>query len=243
MLRLATSLLVATGLSSTHANYYCGNSYTDALACSAPCPGTFGYNPQVGNNECPEDRPYCFGPGLACVEQSSSNETAVERLSAQDPANMKFCGLTLEDANICSTDSHWCPSGQNTECPHGMHCFENTACNATELNLVDLDSLNLTAYSILDNETDALDSNPSHYYCSDTWRTAEYSGDCGPPCPSGQNSECPDGLFCYGPSPNCVETHKAGVGSKWCGVSYNDMASKCLTECPGGTDVSIQTDS
>ncbi|KAL3790789.1 hypothetical protein ACHAWO_012923, partial [Cyclotella atomus] len=81
-----------------------------------------------------------------------------------------------------------------------------------------------------------IDLNPSDYYCSDTWRTPEYSEDCGPPCPSGQNSECPDGLFCYGPSPNCVKTHKVGVGTKWCGSSFNDMASKCATECPGGTD-------
>ena len=72
----------------------------------------------------------------------------------------------------------------------------------------DVDSgMNLTAESLSDNETALLltpapsptnatlaptiDLNPANYYCSDSWRTAEYDGDCGPPCPSGLNSECP----------------------------------------------------
>ena len=88
-------------------------------------------------------------------------------------------------------------------------------------------------------ESPTIDPNPASYYCSESWRTAEYDEDCGVPCPTGQNSECPDGLYCYGPTPNCKKTHKVGVGTKWCGVDFMDMASKCEeggTECPNGTD-------
>ena len=50
-----------------------------------------------------------------------------------------------------------------------------------------------------------------------------------------------DGLYCYGPQPACTKTHKVGVGTKWCGTTYNDMASKCTTECPNGLDEECPT--
>lgn len=54
---LLAAALTPAAVQST--GYYCGSSYTDAVAdCSAPCPGTYGYNPSSESNECPEDRPY-----------------------------------------------------------------------------------------------------------------------------------------------------------------------------------------
>jgi hypothetical protein len=290
MMKAALLSLLPTA---TATGYYCGSSYDDAISdCSVPCPSTFGYNPQMDLNECSEDRQYCFGPGLACADNNSTadtNTTNSTEFSPDDPINRNFCGIALESANICTGTSHWCPSGLNSECPAGMHCFENTSCNATEMNLVtpaklhllrnnitdafNITDLNVTDYlynitannstdylynstanTTFDNTTDGLgmvptptpeingtgaptvDLNPGSYYCAASWRTADYSEDCGPPCPSGQNDECPEGLYCYGPTPDCVKTHKVGVGTKWCGTSFDDMANKCGDECPGGTD-------
>jgi hypothetical protein len=251
-----------------------------------------GYNAQSTENECTQEQPYCFGPGLPCVPSNDTitpmsgnnatdgdnatsaamdgdNNSTMDGINstyapspapftAQSEINLNFCGLTLDDANDC-TNATWCPSGQNSDCPPGLNCFTNTVCNATELDLVDLDLLaNLTA-NMTDDENNGtaaymngtyapspspenattgptVDLNPDDYYCSATWQAADYDGDCGMPCPSRSNDECPEGTYCYGPMPACNRTYKAGVSAKWCGATFNDMASKCAVECRNGTD-------
>lgn len=47
--------------------------------------------------------------------------------------------------------------------------------------------------------------------------------------------ECPTGQYCYGPQPTCQRV-KPGKGTKWCGATFDDMASQCAKECPNGTD-------
>lgn len=158
-------------------------------------------------------------------------------IAATDEANFYFCGSDLNDANaLCSV---WCRYGEDSECPEGQTCFLDTSCNATELNftigwdeslLSEVPSIAPTTYK------PTQDQNPSNYYCFASWTDASYDGDCGVPCPGGQNSECPNGQFCYGPLPLCTPVYKAGVSTKWCGSSFEDMASKCATECPNGTD-------
>jgi len=94
-----------------------------------------------------------------------------------------------------------------------------------------------------------VDLNPDNMYCFNGWWVAETGGDCGIPCPNGD--ECPAS------SPNCIsrvsqtdgsltctKSHKVGVTSNWCAksellpgvgeVAVN--ATSCHQACPGGTD-------
>jgi len=122
------TLLPVVIITANSEGYYCGADYNDALSCTTPCPSTYGYNSNSEPNECTEDKPYCFGPGLACLVGSGDDEyyysytptTAPLELDPEDPINTMFCGLNLEYANVCSGTSIWCPSGDDGECPAGM---------------------------------------------------------------------------------------------------------------------------
>jgi hypothetical protein len=158
-------------------------------------------------------------------------------ISADDEINNYFCGSDLEEANeLCG---QWCRDGEDTSCPEGQKCFKDTSCNATELNMTigydeslisEVPSIAPTTYRPTE------DLNPSDYYCFEAWTDSSYDGDCGLPCPGGLNSECPTGQYCYGPIPDCNPIYKVGVSDKWCGSTFEDMASKCSKECPGGSD-------
>lgn len=119
--------VIITPTTANSEGYYCGADYNDALRCTTPCPSTYGFNANSNPNECTEDKPYCFGPGLACLEGSDDEyyysytpTTAPLELDPTDPINTMFCGLNLEYANVCSGTSIWCPSGDDGECPAGM---------------------------------------------------------------------------------------------------------------------------
>lgn len=123
LLTLTTLLPVAVANSE---GYYCGADYNDALSCTTPCPSTYGFNANSNPNECTEDKPYCFGPGLTCLGSGDDDEDyysyspTMAPLDPADPINSMFCGLNLEYANVCSGTSVWCPSGGDDECPAGM---------------------------------------------------------------------------------------------------------------------------
>jgi len=224
------------------------NMNTDAIPCPMMIDAT--------GLSTPLDCPYglmCFTIGMSCtpatlaptdvpsLTPSSAAPTTYSPTSspiaADDEVNLWFCGSDFQEANeLCG---QWCRSGEHTDCPQGQKCFKNTGCNATKLNFTisydeglisELPSIAPTTYKPTD------DQNPSDYYCFDSWTDASYDGDCGLPCPGGQNSECPTGQFCYGPIPLCNPVYKVGVSDKWCGSTFEDMASKCSSECPGGSD-------
>ncbi|KAL7482139.1 hypothetical protein ACHAW6_007834 [Cyclotella cf. meneghiniana] len=238
-------------------NMFCGSGWQNATdECNTnpdaiPCPMVVDEFANIPL-DCPGTL-MCFTIGMSCtpvtpvpteaptLTPTSAAPTTYSPTSspieAADVANSYFCGSDLEDANaLCSV---WCRYGEDSECPEGQKCFLDTSCNATELNftigwdeslLSEVPSIAPTTYK------PTQDQNPSNFYCFASWTDASYDGDCGVPCPGGQNSECPDGQFCYGPLPLCNPMYKAGVSTKWCGLSFEDMSSKCATECPNGTD-------
>ena len=181
------------------------NTNPDALPCPLMVTET-GLNVPL---ECPSGL-MCFTIGMSCTPvtepptdvptlmPSSAAPTTYAPssapIAADDEVNLYFCGSDLEEANeLCG---QWCRSGLNTDCPKGQKCFKNTACNATELNFTidydaglisDVPSIAPTTYKPTE------DQNPSDYYCFDGWTDASYDGDCGLPCPSGLNTECPNG--------------------------------------------------
>ena len=87
---------------SVDASYYCGSSYNDAIvSCDIKCPSALGYNPQSEVNECPDDKPYCFGPDLPCtppVDDSLENRTT--------PANVGFLSLGDLSSGGNNTETH-----------------------------------------------------------------------------------------------------------------------------------------
>ena len=64
--------------------------------------------------------------------------------------------------------------------------------------------------------------------------------------PSGQDSECPPGLFCYGDIATCSSNNDgSSIGSQmeafvnsnsYCGIDWTNAHAKCSIKCPGGTD-------
>eukprot|EP00569_Conticribra_weissflogii_P008074 CAMPEP_0171333214 /NCGR_PEP_ID=MMETSP0878-20121228/3882_1 /TAXON_ID=67004 /ORGANISM="Thalassiosira weissflogii, Strain CCMP1336" /LENGTH=198 /DNA_ID=CAMNT_0011834135 /DNA_START=393 /DNA_END=986 /DNA_ORIENTATION=+ len=124
-LSLATTL-ASLALTSTTAEYYCGSSYLDALdSCNTPCPSSYGYP----SGECPEDKPFCFGPNMPCeppanVTSTTTSTTANEMtttaasattmstsIDASVPVVMADEGAPLEtsaltEGNATATDDH-----------------------------------------------------------------------------------------------------------------------------------------
>lgn len=99
--------------------------------------------------------------------------------------------------------------------------------------------------------------NPGKYYCSESYIGQFYTGSCGETaCPSGQDSDCPGNERCYqmtscdesvvletpSPTPPTNVDSSSGAGDavvntdRWCGLNFDDMASKCAVSCPNGTD-------
>ena len=103
--------------------------------------------------------------------------------------------------------------------------------------------------------------NPGKYYCSESYIGQFYTGSCGETsCASGQDSECPGNERCYqmtscdesvvletpSPTPPTNVDSSSGGGNpagdavvntdRWCGLNFDDMASKCAVSCPNGTD-------
>lgn len=64
------------------------------------------------------------------------------------------------------------------------------------------------------------------FYCGVTFDHASLT--CGKACPNG-NSDCPQGLTCFGNTP-CGDKH-----SFFCGLSFEDANTSCTTPCETGS--------
>jgi len=160
-----------------------------------------------------------------------------------------YCGDSFSMAN--TTCSNPCPDGRDQTCPKGMKCYAQTSCS----NMSPIQSKNIHEGSSFcgRNFTDASTScrlqcsssaectslgfdyscfantpcgNKDSYYCGITWSHA--SSNCLFPCPSGDDSDCPEESFCF-PYTSCDKNH-----TFMCGASFNH-ASLCEHPCPSGS--------
>ena len=172
--------------------------------------------------------------------------------------------LTNPNKMYCSTDyigqlytgecgEVQCPSGQHTECPGNQRCYMMTSCTrfdvvetpppAPELSEIDLSEIDLSQIDF---------GNPGNWFCSSVWNPESYDGPCGYPCPNTSDQACPSGQKCYANQPNCqdqglkfmgwtevvdvVMSEAAKETDRWCGKTFDDMATRCAKACPFGTD-------
>ena len=180
-------------------NHYCGTSYTNAKdecntnAMAIPCPGGM-------ETPCPNGL-MCFAIATECTPATATpsstpslSPTTIEPttsqpsnspISADDTTNMWYCGETLEHASQCL--GKWCRSTYSSDCPENQSCYQTTTCNATLFNYTNAPTTiaPTTPVPSVEPTTSAPseDLNPGNYYCGNEWRSADYDGDCGVPCP------------------------------------------------------------
>ncbi len=145
-----------------------------------------------------------------------------------------------------------CPSGHHDDCPDNQRCYSMQNCKETIV-------VETPAPAPEERDLEAIDfGNPGDWYCSATWNPPEYTGSCGYPCPNQSDQACPSGQKCFANQPNCQDVGLTFMGwmetstedsvtamssqgtvqntDRWCGLKFDDMASKCAVACPGGTD-------
>ena len=143
-----------------------------------------------------------------------------------------------------------CPSGQDSDCPGNERCYQMTSCDES----VVLETPSPSPRTNVDSSSGG--GNPNNRFCSEFWHEPSWTGPCGYPCPSGDDLDCPDGQKCFVNFDSCVDqglevngwqgadmtAMSAGAGDavvntdRWCGLNFDDMASKCAVSCPNGTD-------
>ena len=143
-----------------------------------------------------------------------------------------------------------CPSGQDIDCPGTSRCYQMTNCDET----VVLETPAPTPQKIPAAYINTSGGNPDNRFCSELWHEPSWTGKCGYPCPSGDDNDCPTGQKCFMNFDSCVDqglevngwqnedpTAMSAQGTavdtdRWCGLNFDDMASKCAVSCPNGTD-------
>ena len=143
-----------------------------------------------------------------------------------------------------------CPSGLDSDCPGNERCYQMTSCDES----VVPETPPPTPPTNVDSSSGG--GNPNNRFCSEFWHEPSWTGPCGYPCPSGDDLDCPDGQKCFVNFDSCVDqglevngwqgsdmtVMSAGAGGavvntdRWCGLNFDDMASKCAVSCPNGTD-------
>mmetsp|Transcript_9742 Transcript_9742/g.21041 ORF Transcript_9742/g.21041 Transcript_9742/m.21041 type:complete len:1023 (-) Transcript_9742:106-3174(-) len=163
-------------------------------------------------------------------------------------SSTNFCGSTWGDASSDCEHKQPCPNGTDEECTNGGVCWADTTCDSNN------------GAGLLYNKND-----PSHLrFCGSSWTDASENCNIDRHCPSGESTECPDGLECYHflGSCNFVEMleNAGGIGaaissssssssgklpstdpsrSNWCGSDWNDAVSSCHILdhwCQSGSD-------
>jgi hypothetical protein len=79
-------------------------------------------------------------------------------------------------------------------------------------------------------------------YCGESWSDA--ASKCAHQCPSGTDTECAPGHYCFGDittcsnvaAPRSSDQGTAATTTNYCGVDWSDAHSKCSVTCPGGTN-------
>lgn len=112
-------------------------------------------------------------PLSTALKKTLKREKKVSSPRVEAITRGNYCGTTWKHAEDCHAS---CPTGVSTECPSGQSCFASIPCSASAT-----DSPRL--------------SGDSNLYCGTSWLDAVES--CAVQCPSGINSECPSGQYCY----------------------------------------------
>ena len=117
--------------------------------------------------------------------EPTTSQPSSSPISADDTTNMWYCGETLEHASQCL--GKWCRSTYSSDCPENQSCYQTTTCNATLFNYTNAPTTIAPTTPVPSVEPTTAapteDLNPGNYYCGNEWRSADYDGDCGVPCP------------------------------------------------------------
>lgn len=197
-----------TSCENTH-SYYCGASFDDANNnCVMPCPSR-------SSLDCPGNQ--------GCFAYTTCERTE-EGPHATDPSNMPlndyFCGENKELAS--ATCSVACQSGEDSECPGNMMCFENTGCSARDsfwcgnnwLEAAEQCSKPCSSGSSI--ECDGGQSCFAHtgcqtnlFYCGSTFEDA--SETCSNPCEGRSSNECGPEEYCFAFVTDCADESSQGL--------------------------------
>ena len=133
--------------------------------------------PCPNEDEC-EDGEYCF------ADTPCDSATAIAPPILPPPPTSSpymYCGKSFEDAKL----NCWqpCPRG-DVDCCSGLTCHDTTSSEGGR-----------TVYTC----DTSVYSGTSHYYCGGSWCDAAYT--CKTSCPSGQDTDCPTGQYCYADTP------------------------------------------
>jgi len=125
---------------------------------------------------------------------------------------MNRCGWDPDNAVYnCGTP---CPLGTSDECLEGQTCY---------LDIICITPAPTMAYS------PPAGSFSSKRRCGKNYEDAVNS--CGSFCPTGANSDCPTGTYCF----NDVTCDLGGVSSR-CGYTYDHAVELCGVACPNNTN-------
>ncbi|KAL3761003.1 hypothetical protein ACHAWU_004623 [Discostella pseudostelligera] len=185
---------------------FCGTTYNEAMeTCSVD-----NHCPTGDHAECPEGQA-CFSfltgcnyvdmmGGVGNITISGGNSTT-PKLDADDPARSNYCGTDWNDAiSNCDNIDHWCASGADSDCPEGKTCFAGTDCKY-EADLFPT----VTPTSLAPSLSPTMYFSPTNLrFCGVGWEDAGQYCRIASHCPSGEDTECPEGQACFdSPSLGC----------------------------------------
>jgi len=174
-------------------------------------------------------------------------ETNSTVLPIGDGQGDRYCGVNYKDA-----ESRCEPCVTNFDCRGKTLCHSEVgACNPNIPSALDRESTDsiTSASSDYENSGDDVVDTPmspmamvadavttlTTNYCGGSWGDAATT--CAKACPSGKDSDCAPGQYCFGDITACSSNTAGNVPvSNYCGVNWADAHATCLTSCPGGTD-------
>ncbi|KAL7543497.1 hypothetical protein ACHAXR_012787 [Thalassiosira sp. AJA248-18] len=209
----------SSGINTEDNKFFCGLSYDEAHEfChlpphkSLPCPN--------GEDDCPYNMP-CWEIEEACTypptelptaspTESPAGSPSVSPITdrSANPGDHNFCGLGFNNLFGCAIN---CPNGSPSECPHGQLCYFNTPCDARyQGRLLGDPTLAPTPPPTLE-PTISPAPTPSppptsrspvriigkHNFCGTSHSDASENCNRERHCPSGNNEECAEDMFCF----------------------------------------------
>lgn len=100
------------------ASFYCGSTFEEASKCEVPCPDN------NSDESCPSGQG-CFAYTTCEATAPVKSETIAETVAAIQSDS--FCGESKDHAAM--TCSVACPSGEDSDCPDNLKCFDGTGCS------------------------------------------------------------------------------------------------------------------
>ena len=184
--------------------YYCGANLDEASAiCEYPCP-TVSWSLVVCRWPSHGRLTFLHLPLLKGDSADCPYGLSCFAFTTCATKDSFYCGNNFIDADI-SCD-YPCQSGLSSDCPENLTCFAHTTCAVEPLM--------------------ELAGPPDSYFCGDSFDEA--TRDCSLPCPSGSNSDCPQGNTCFSHT-SCTDRD-----SFMCGYSWDNASGSCSNPCPSG---------